>query len=274
MMVEERVNKLERELARAKRRERCLVVGVMALACLVVFVLAWKFWPVRAAKDSAAAKDSVAVKDSAVETVRAYLTADTWRGRLPYVLDPERVRPFMEAHYSKGWKQYDFQILTQDEPKAVEGHWVEVQAVIGRGKVASIYHLKKTEAGYRIDWESSAGFNPTSVAEFHATRSTTPVRFRAWAKLDSFYNFEFAGNQDTFWSITIMDSAGETIGYGYAMKNAPVGDQLFKALRDGAEHRVVLDLVYLPDARSSSCFVISNVHGLDSWREDDQVKNP
>jgi len=267
---EEQVRKLKQEVASAKRRNRRMVAaGGVTLACLVVLLAWWMCRPrPRSVKDSAveAVKTSAVetVKDSAVETVRAYLAAATWRGRLPYVLDPERVRPFMEAHYSKGWKQYDFQILTQDEPKAGEGDCVEVEAnILGR---LTVYYLKKTKAGYRIDWESSAGFNPTSVAEFHATKPTTPVKFRALAKLDSYYNYEFRGADDIYWSIKIEDSGGETIGHGYAMKNKPYGDQLFKVVRDGAVHHVVLDLVYPPDAQSPRDFLISNVYCLDSWQ--------
>ena len=67
MTTEERLEKLEQELARAKRRNRWLLAG--AVLCLGIVALAWAFGPVKAL---AQAGKPVADKDRPVSLAAAY----------------------------------------------------------------------------------------------------------------------------------------------------------------------------------------------------------
>lgn len=201
---------------------------------------------------------------SALDTVRAYLSAPSWRDRSSLVLNPKRVKPLMESRYSgKRWVAPKFQLLTQTEPTPSISGWVKVEADVS-GSITS-YYLKHTMKGYRIDWESSVGFNPMSPEEFRATKPSKPIRFRIYAKLDDYYNYEFLGAKDIAYSIIIEDRNNNRLGHGYADKNSHIGQVLFNKLRDGNNHEMVLDVQCLPDAESGSVFVISRVVNLNGW---------
>jgi hypothetical protein len=205
-----------------------------------------------------------AIPVSALDTVRAYLSASSWRDRLPLVLNSEKVKPLMEARYGgRPWNPSQFELLTQSEPTPTQAGWARIEAdVAGR---TTAYFVKKTLNGYRIDWETSVGSNPISPEEFRATRPTSPVRLRVLAKLADYYNFEFGKAQDTDWSIALTDGGGNSIGHGYIKKNTPAGQQLFQTLKDGKEHSIVVDVQCLPNAESSRVFLITKVVNDAGW---------
>jgi hypothetical protein len=201
---------------------------------------------------------------SAIETVRAYLAASSWRDRISLVLNPEKVKPLMEARYGgRAWKSPQFDILTGTEPAPTQTGWVKITADVSGSTLD--YYLKKSKEGYRIDWETSVGSNPVSPEEFRATKPIKPVRFRVSAKLDDYYNFEFGDAQNVSWSIALTDGGDENIGHGYAKKNTATGQDLFKKLKDGKKHPMVVEVQCLPNASDGSVFLITRVVNLDGW---------
>ena len=201
---------------------------------------------------------------SAIETVRAYFAASSWRDRLTFVLNPDQMRAVMEERYGEKVLGKDkSRVITADEPKPNEAGWVMVDVEVSTHYLK--YYLKMTPEGYRIDWIASTGYNRTSVEEFLATRPTTPVRMCVLAKLSDYYNFEFTDAKDIAWSIGISDSRGKMLGYGFAEKKTPRGERLLSTLRDGKEHQLVVDIQCLPNASDASVFVISNLLAVDSW---------
>ena len=216
------------------------------------------------------------IAESAIETLRAYLTVSSWRDRTSLVLNPNKVKLLMEAHYSrKKWKTPDFKFLTTSEPIPSQTGWVKVEVEV-KG-LPSVYYLKKTDRGYRIDWETYVGFNSMSPEEFKATKPTIPVLFRVKANLADFYNFEFRNAENVAYSIAIEDGEGKRIGHGYANKNDITGQKLFAKLKDGRKHDVVVEIQCLPNARDGSCFIITKIINLDGWwfEENDQpAKKP
>lgn len=208
---------------------------------------------------------------SALDTVRAYLSAPSWRDRTPLVMSPERMKPLMESRYSgRRWEVPEFQLLTQTEPTPSQTGWVKVEADVSGDTIS--YYLKKTKEGYRIDWETSVGCNPMSPEEFRATRPTTAVRFRVFAKLDDYYNYEFSDAQEIAYSIAISDGGGKDIGHGYAKRNDKSGQALFGKLKDGRKHPIVVDVQCLPNARDGSVFLITKVVNLDDWWFEEPVQ--
>lgn len=170
----------------------------------------------------------------------------------------------MEARYADNpWRIPQFELLTQNEPQPDDKGWVKIEADVA--DLPTAYYLKKTKDGYRIDWETSVGYNPVSPEEFRATLSTSPVRFRVFATLSDFYFGEFNNSQNDVWSIDLRDPVGKDIGNGYVRKSTPIGQKLFQILKDGKKRRMVVQVQYLPKAQNSSAFSISEVINFEGW---------
>lgn len=200
--------------------------------------------------------------DSAIETVRAYVSAKAWRNRLQFVLTPEEVEPLMQTKYGDApFKSPLFEILTTDEPRVDVGGWCDVYVEFEKGERPSIYELKKTKDGFRIDWEASVGYNPMSGSEFNSIKSVAGVRFRCLATLDSHY-YGFKNSQHEFWSIKLLAN-DKFIGWGYVLKKSNSGERLYNVLKDGKWHRIFVTINYDP---SRDDILISNVLNVDSWR--------
>lgn len=201
---------------------------------------------------------------SAVDTVRAYLSVNSWRERLPLVLNPEKVKPLIEAYYGgQAWGGPKFEVLTRTEPTPTQTGRVKVEADLD-GRIV-VYVLKKTANGFRIDWEASVGSNAISPEELRATRPTSPVRLRVSASLGDYYNFEFRNSRDVAWCIDMSDGEGKSIGHGYIKKSTPEGEQLFQMLRDGKRHSIVVEIQYVPNGESARVFIISRLVNADGW---------
>ncbi|MBM4028686.1 MAG: hypothetical protein FJ280_25305 [Planctomycetes bacterium] len=122
-------------------------------------------------------------------------------------------------------------------------------------------------------WEYASAATPAeetyaqmSAEEFRATKPTTPILMRVWGKLDDYYNYEFGTADKVAWSIRVSDYKGSALGHGYLKKDTDAGKQVFNILRDGKEHKMVVEINCLPRAENGSVFVISSVKALDRWK--------
>ena len=201
---------------------------------------------------------------SALDTVHAYLSARSWRDRAALVINPNKVLPLMESRYSGySWKSPEYHLLTQTEPTPSQTGWARVEADVA-GEVIP-YYLKKTPDGYRIDWETSVGFNHISTEELRATRPNNLVRLRVVTQLADYYNYDFADAHNWAYSIEVRDGGRKLIGHGYAQKNDAIGSDLFGKLKDGRRHHMVLDIQYPKNAREGSVFLITGIANLNDW---------
>jgi hypothetical protein len=201
--------------------------------------------------------------ESPAAVVRAYLNAAHWEERLQYVLRPTEVKPFMQARYAADWKAQKYQIEILDESPGASDDWVVVQVKIGDH--ANAYYLQRTPQGLRIDWENSVGFNRISSEQILATKPLHPVRFRVLAQLNDYANFQFKDPEDAMLNLQITDAEGKSIGQAFLDKNSADGRTLFKALKDGRQHAIAVDLRYLSSAPGGAAFLISKVVRSDSW---------
>ena len=203
-------------------------------------------------------------RKSAIETVRAYLSAHSWRDRLPFVLNPEKVKPLMENYYKEMSLKNKFEIITDTNPVPDQYGFVIIQAKANDQEIS--YTLKKTQDGYRIDWEASVGYNPVSIAEFRATKPTTPVRVRDLAKLDDGYFSEFYTYRNAYYSIRFKEW-----GWGYVNKTSEIGKILFDKLKDGKAHFMFVEIQCNENARDGSFFLISKIINVDEWYDASEV---
>ena len=223
---------------------------------------------------------------TAIETVRAYLSTPSNRDRMAFVLNPEKVKPLEDAYWNELWAGHPrewFEILTDTDPAPTPAGGIVIKVNIRRvGQRLYDFYLKKTDNGYRIDWEITVGYNPTSIKMLQATKPTTPVRLRLLAKIDDYWNYNASQNaRESYWSI-MLNGADVDLGHGYVEKNTEIGQRISKILEDGNKHKMVLEVKFISSSSSSIyCLLITKIVTLDGWwyessdstgQETDQVK--
>lgn len=205
--------------------------------------------------------------------VESYLKANTWEERAKYVLDADRVKPAMEKRYSKDYEPIEkFKV---NPPKQIKDQWVGVDTVIwgknllgAESSNTNLYYLQKTNAGYKVDWEASVGFNSMTAAAFKAQRPKEPIKFRLIGKLSDRYYYipwDRRNAEKSLWSVALNDGDENSLAYGYIEKESEDGKRLYEILKDGEEHRLTLTIKWLEDSRPDDKVVIIEKFVCNGW---------
>ena len=119
-----------------------------------------------------------------------------------------------------------FVAFNQEQGLITEGRFVTVQ-VQTRWKGAVPLTFVRTDAGWKVDWESWSGWSEVSWAEAVAQRPTKLVRLRAVVTPIEYYNFYFS--EEARWrSFRLESPDGEQLLYGYVERDSPLEEQLFR----------------------------------------------
>lgn len=112
-------------------------------------------------------------EDSIISVIQQYYTAKRLEDRLPFVYNPEKVKPLMQKYYTDGINR-----KTIDKTElSIPGQNYKVGDkffVTGFGIVA----MRKTKEGFKIDWEATEGYNATTLDNYHAEKRTERVLWR------------------------------------------------------------------------------------------------
>ena len=206
----------------------------------------------------------------AEKVLRNYLKAKSWELRLPYVRKPEAVKPLMNEYY----KGIDFSVgkpfLRLEPSKDANinnikvGDWLSIKAVFEEGKNAfgvvvqdsTWYSLQLTESGFKIDWEASVVYNPMTFKAMNAQKPTFAQKFRVFAELGNYYNYEFRDSQYYFYSINLVESGGHDRLHGYIKKDSKDGARIYELLKDGESHPVIVKIRFPEFSRGSEQVII------------------
>lgn len=229
-------------------------------------------------------KDSPQV-DEAQAVLTKYLQAASWRDRLPFVFEPERVEPLMQEQYEK-----------RQQPDPERGPLVATALITaGTSQVINLQfacstrpdcglraNFHRTRAGkLLLDWESWVAWSERSWPQLKQERSQAEVVMRAIASESDYYNYEFA--EKWRWlavKLRSPDGLYNVTGYvdrasvlGVAMANL-IGVPLPSALPEGtpmpplklpgSKALVTVRLSFPSHAQSDHCV---NLHSLlaDRW---------
>lgn len=200
------------------------------------------------------------------QVVENYLKAKDWQERLKYVLEPDRVKPVMEKRYSTNYTPPDK--IKVNPVKPIKDQWFEVEAILNGDRIS--YYLQKTENGYKIDWESSVGYNaPMTVAAFKAQRPKEPMKFRVIGNLSNSYPYipwEIRREAEkNLWSVGLRDGDGNSIAYGYIEKESDDGKRLYELLKDGEKHKFTAIIKFFEGSRPGDDAVIIEKFVCDGW---------
>jgi hypothetical protein len=224
------------------------------------------------ASAAAAANDPVAV-------VKAYLSSSKCDDRVQYVLNPDGDRSVMADWYkdkadcvTKYESIDDKGCATVDADGAcsMKVVWGERKTAFGTRTSSTWFCLKRTNAGFKIDWRCSTGYNPMTVKSLKAQYAgrkkgqTLSGTFRVYAKMGSYYNYNYLYADKTQYSIDLQDDDGDSL-HGYVKKDSPDGTAYFDLLKDGESHAILADASY--GARAESNDQVNLGHFTKGWRE-------
>jgi hypothetical protein len=169
-----------------------------------------------------------------LRTIRQFLTAPDIDAALVFVRDRERVAPALRRFYSaeRPWKPM--------APRSVDPSEVAITPM-GRFAVARIpledfsttlVAAEQTDDGFRIDWESFAGYGEMPWSDFMSKRPSQPVLMRVVIRraADTITYGDDFPDRSQWESYQINDGSGGSILSGYAVKNGPTDVLLQQAL--------------------------------------------
>jgi hypothetical protein len=176
-------------------------------------------------------------EDSVILFIQTYFAAKKWEDRLNFVLNPNEVTKKMESYYEEGYKQSiidkkDISILKQD---------IKINEVFKVLAGKQIIYIKKLSDSYKLDWLATSGYNDISLKTFKANPNIQTAEFRVIATIGTSYLYNYRGTEDTYWNLRIVDIEYNSI-YGYSLKSSAEGKKLYEILKDGKEHRLILQL--------------------------------
>ncbi len=197
-------------------------------------------------------------KASAVAT--SYLEAPNWKKRLAFVRNPQRVAPVMEKWYA-----------SHPDVPAEE---VDIDRGYRRGEVVSLMVLIKNsdpvflalvneEGGYKVDWESSSGYQAIDWKELMEKKPTAPVKLRCLIEKTDYFSYGFS-DASTWYAFKIRYPRGGEVLYGYAEKPGALGAGLEAMLGFDPMAGVILEVAYPVDAKSNNQVKIIRLV-QDSW---------
>lgn len=110
-----------------------------------------------------------------------------------------------------------------------------------------------------------------SVKMFVAERTTAPQVYKASARIDDYYNYEFWKSHKEMWSVRfrVKDRLGnsETI-HGYVMKDGALGSKVELMLQNGKKHNVKVKLVHPLNAESGDHCIVADIEEIDEEIDD------
>lgn len=210
------------------------------------------------------AEDPAGNELSSLETLKAYLFAESLSERLEYVLPKQNDIAEMRSFY-RPYNKADRNEWELGAPEKKFGDRVEIEAYHRALPFPLTYYLESTDNGYRVDWGTSIGLNEMSVAEFNASKPREPVTFRVIARLSDTYFGHYRDHKDLYYSISLDVLGTESnshFGFGYVLKNTFDGKHLFSVLKDGKPHLMTLGLQIPIDGTS----MIGRIVNIDGWR--------
>ena len=159
------------------------------------------------------------------KVIVAFHRTAKWEGKLAYVSHPEKVRPLMEAWYAKHPEDIYIDSLhfKMDTPIDVDGrNFIQVGLEVGTGDtprpVGRNYFIMAVErmadGDYKIDWETSSGYQPMTYDELIEKKPTEPIELRLTIEVSDYYNFGFNRDEHVAFKGRYLNSEGALYIYG------------------------------------------------------------
>jgi len=161
--------------------------------------------------------------DSIYDVMRHYGEAVTIDGRSAYVLHPETTLPLMVKFYSDDYQKifYEKELITLTKSHYAIGDIIHISAY-------DLY-LKKTDQGYKIDWEASVGYNPVTMDHYFAKHMTTTTRVRATLK-------DLRNRDEYYYNIYVNGK------FCFLPKGTAAEREIVNLMSDGKIHQAIIEV--------------------------------
>ena len=201
------------------------------------------------ASGAAAAQKPATYRDSIADLIEKYTSCTSWQERLKYVMEPERVRPFMQKYYGEGFSPA---IRSAEEIKNQA-----FQRFNGKNYVFYTccgYYAVQTPDGYRLDWEATAQYNPVTHTELaDKIGQSAEIRgcfeYASYYKNDYFRGFRADGMRNTDGKLT----------YFRTEKGSAIDKRLFAMLQNGASIDMILKIKSDTESKYEQYFLITDI---------------
>ena len=199
--------------------------------------------------------------------VADYLAAPTVEEKSKYVRHPERVLPLMREFYQRRELAIvRFQSIEALRPAEVENYpffGIDVK-VEGKSGVQLLLVEDCADGELRFDWESEVNYQPMAISDYLEKKPTEPMDFRVYARLDTFYSYEFT-NQERYQPLKLTFRDEDEFLFGYVEKGSVEARGLTALLEEEkAEYPLLLRLRFLPETKSRRSVLVEKVLAT-SW---------
>lgn len=213
--------------------------------------------------------------EAARDVVIAFHRTKTWEEKLAYVSHAEEVKPRMEAWYTKHPEEIYFDRITfvMDQPIEVGArNFFQVGLILSReGDNAandknSVMAVERMQNGeYKVEWETSSGYQTMDIDELKASKPTNPVELRVTLEASDFFNFNFQADKYAAFKGTFLGVPDPL--YFYGRLEDPKVRKVASALELRKSMGVILKVRYPENAQSIDQLEVVEVV-QESWFRD------
>lgn len=211
-------------------------------------------------------------KDTPENVVEDYLSTDNWKERLEYVDDKENVSPLMEKFYGNRELSSDDieEIMRVDKKSEIKlGEWAKVE-VKHNSSDNSIYYVKNTPQGYKIDWSASLGLIYISWKEYFVQSpiESTKLRFLASFSLEKSLLVNYFPGE--YWTLKLRVPTMPDVNLitGIVSKETHDGQKIYELLKEYEEHRILVKANLVQGSGSFQNFLIQDLISTE-WVEEE-----
>ena len=197
-------------------------------------------------------------QDPAEGIVRAYYEVRDWKDRLPLVIDAERLQPLMARRY----REVNFPVANLDQvtySSIRKNSNLTLVRIERPNKPIVYYYVLRINGKLLIDWEASLGINEQTLIAFKSNFPKSEGQFRLIAQLDDYYNYEFRGAEQNFYSVSLIENGNSGRINGYISRRTDAGQRFFDLLKDGRYHNVIVKIQYSNTPEASSIVLITDM---------------
>jgi hypothetical protein len=189
-----------------------------------------------------------------VEAVlRNYLQAADIEEKAKFVRHAQRVSLLMESHYRRHeLVPAQFERIKDLQPFAIEKRpFIYVEARLAGGEVRTLSMEEMPDRALKIDWESEVAYQPMSIEEFVERKPEEAMDFRVYARLDTFYSYEFS-DPERYVALLLTERGSEQFLFGYVERGTETEAELTRILEPNIRvpKPVMLRLRFLPETRA------------------------